>query len=64
MARRFSLLTVKGATGFAQYDYKWSRIGLKISTKQIAIGALKALYGEKAARGAIREAERLSGRKR
>jgi hypothetical protein len=55
---------VTGATSFARYDYKWSQIGLKISTKRIAMGALKALYGVKAANAAIREAERVSGKKR
>jgi hypothetical protein len=64
MARRFSLPTVTGASSFARYDYKWSQIGLKISTKRIAIGSLKALYGVKAANAAIREAERASGKKR
>lgn len=64
MARRFSQPTVTGGTSFAQYDYKWSRIGLRISTKRVAIGALKALYGVKAANAAIRKAEEISGKKR
>jgi len=64
MPRRFSLPTVTGATSFAQYDWKWSKIGIRTSTKRIAMGALKALYGVKAANAAIREAERVSGKKR
>ena len=56
--------TVTGATSFARYDYKWSQLGLKISTKRVAMGALKALYGVKAANAAIREAEKVSGKKR
>jgi len=64
MPRRFSLPTVTGGTSFARYDYKWSQIGLRISTKRVAMGALKALYGEKAANAAIRAAEHVSGKKR
>jgi hypothetical protein len=64
MPRRFSLTAATGGTSFARYDYKWSQFGLKISTKRVAIGALKALYGVKAANAAIREAERISGKKR
>jgi hypothetical protein len=30
----------------------------------VAVGALKALYGQKAADAAIREAQRVSGKKR
>ena len=56
--------TVTGATSHARYDYKWSQIGVRISTKTIAVGSLKALYGVKAANAAIREAERVSGKKR
>ena len=64
MARRFSLPTVTGASSYARYDYKWSQIGLRISTKRIAMGALKALYGVKAANAAMRAAEQVSGKKR
>ena len=64
MPRRFSLPTVTGSTSFARYDYKWSQIGLRISTKRVAMGALKAVYGVKAANAPIREAERVSGKKR
>jgi len=56
--------TVTGATSHAQYDWKWSNFGIRISTKHVAWGALKAMYGVKAARAAIREAEKVSGKKR
>ena len=56
--------TVKGGTSHARYDWMWAQFGIKINTKQVAIGALKALYGVKAANAAIREAERVSGKKR
>jgi hypothetical protein len=61
---RFNRPTVTGGYSFARYDYKWSNIGTRISTKRVALGALKALYGAKAAGAAIREAERVSGKKR
>lgn len=61
---RFSRPAVTGGRGFAHYDYEWSQVGLRISTKRIAVGALKALYGPRAASAAIREAQRVSGKKR
>jgi hypothetical protein len=62
--RRFSRPTVTGGGGFAHYDYQWSQIGLRISTKRVAVGALKALYGPRAAAAAIREAQRVSRKTR
>jgi hypothetical protein len=62
--RQFSKPTASGGASFARYDYEWSRIGLRISTKQVAVGALKALYGIRAANAAIREAQRVSGKDR
>ena len=53
-----------GDRGFTHYDYEWSIIGLRLSTKQVAVGALKGLYGSRAAAAAIREAQRVSGKKR
>ncbi len=64
MPRHFNLPTVTGGTSFARYDYKWAQFGIRISTKRVAMGALKALYGVRAAGAAIREAERVSGKKR
>lgn len=61
---RFSRPKATGGRGFAHYDYEWSKIGLRISTKRVAVGALKALYGSRAAAGAIREAQRISGKNR
>jgi hypothetical protein len=62
--RRFSRPRATGGSGFARYDYQWSKIGLRISTKRIAVGALKALYGSRAASAAIRLAQKLSGKRR
>jgi hypothetical protein len=62
--RRFSRPTVTGGAGFAHYDYQWSQIGLRISTKRVAVGALKALYGPRVAAAAIREAQRVSRKSR
>lgn len=62
--RRFSRPSVTGGKSFARYDYRWSRIGIRIDTKQVAVGALKALYGIKAANAAIREAKKVSGKSR
>jgi hypothetical protein len=53
---RFNRATVTGGTLHARYAYKWSEIGMRISTKRVAMGALKALCGVKAASAAIREA--------
>ena len=61
---RFSRPKATGGRGFAHYDYEWSQIGLRISTKRVAIGALKALYGSRAASAAIRAAQKVSGKKR
>lgn len=61
---RFTRPSVTGGYSFARYDYRWSNIGTRISTKKVALGALRALYGPKAANAAIREAERVSGKKR
>ena len=61
---RFSRPKATRGRGFAHYDYEWSKIGLRISTKRVAVGALKALYGSRAAAAAIREAQRISGKER
>jgi hypothetical protein len=62
--RRFSHPAATGGNAFARYDYQWSKIGLRISTKRIAVGALKALYGPRAASAAIRLAQKMSGKNR
>jgi hypothetical protein len=64
MAQRFSRPKATGGNGFAKYSYGWSEIGVKINTKRVAVGTLKALYGSKAARAAIREAQKVSGKNR
>jgi len=53
-----------GGMAFAWFNYRWSHIGAYMSTKRVAFGALKALYGERAANAAIRVAKRISGKKR
>lgn len=62
--QRFNRPRATGGNGYARYNYEWSQIGLRISTKRVAVGALKALYGSRAARAAIREAQKVSGKKR
>ena len=64
MPRRFSRPAATGGMAFARYDYRWANLGIRISTKRLAMGALKALYGVKAANAAIRTAEEISGKKR
>lgn len=61
---RFTRPAIGGGYSFARYDRVWSNIGTRVSTKRVALGALRALYGGKAAQAAIRAAERLSGKKR
>ena len=46
---RFNRPSATAGRGFARYDYEWSSIGLRISTKRVAVAALKALYGPRAA---------------
>ena len=60
----FSRPKATGGGGRAHYNREWSQIGVKISTKVVAVGALKALYGARAAAAAIREAQRVSGKNR
>jgi hypothetical protein len=43
---------------------EWAKVGPRISTKRVAVGALKALYSSRAAAAAIRQAQRVSGKKR
>ena len=64
MPRRFNRPAATGGRAFARYDYVWANLGIKISTKRVALGALKALYGVKAANAAIRKAEEVSGKRR
>jgi hypothetical protein len=54
MAKRFSRPKATGGNGYAHYPHAWSKIGVRINTKRVAVRALKALYGSKAARAAIR----------
>jgi hypothetical protein len=64
MAQRFSRPAATGGNAFARYNYEWSQVGVRINTKRVAIGALKALYGAEAARRAIRLAQRISRKRR
>jgi len=61
---RFNRPRATGGHGFAQYNYEWSKIGVRLSTKRVAVAALKALYGSRAARAAISAAQRASGKRR
>ncbi len=61
---RFSRPTVTGGSSFARYNHTWSQIGIRINTKRVALGALKALYGDAAAWAAIRKVQEISGKKR
>jgi len=53
-----------GGQALAEYGYKWATISARLSVKHIAVQALAAMYGERAARAAIREARRVSRRTR
>jgi hypothetical protein len=53
-----------GGMAFAWYNRRWSHIGAYMSTKRVAIGALTALYGSRAAKAAIQHAKEVSGKKR
>ena len=64
MAQRFSRPAATGGNAFARYNYEWSQLGIRINTKRVALGALKALYGSKAARRAIQTAQRISKKNR
>jgi hypothetical protein len=48
----------------AQYGYKWARISAKLDVRRVAVQALTAMYGKEAARAAINEARRVSGKTR
>jgi len=53
-----------GSPAFARYDTKITRVGVKVATFNVTLGALKAVYGHKAAWAAIREARRVTKRKK
>jgi len=53
-----------GGKALAEYGYKWARISARLSVKYVAVQALTAMYGKRAARAAIQEAWRVSGRTR
>lgn len=63
--RRFSRPIAAGieAPAFARYGTRITQAGVKLNTFRVAVGALKALYGNKAAWAAIREARRVTRRK-
>ena len=60
--RTFNRPRASGGTGYAHYDREWSQIGLHIRTERVAFAALKAAYGIRAARAAIRAAKKISGK--
>ena len=53
-----------GGKALAEYGYRWARISAKLDVRRVAVQALTAMYGEEAARAAINEARRVSGRTR
>jgi hypothetical protein len=53
-----------GGMALAQYGYKWARISAKLDVRRVAVQALTAMYGKDAARAAINEARRVSGKTR
>ena len=61
---RFNRPAATGGNAFARFDRKWAQIGTRLATKRVALAALKALYGDKAAKAAIRAAQKISGKKR
>jgi len=48
---------------FARYGPKQTQVGTRLDTFRVAVGALKAVYGSKAAWAAIRMARKVSKRK-
>jgi hypothetical protein len=63
--RRFNRPIAAGieSPAFARYGTRITQAGVKLDTFRVALGALKAIYGGKAAWAAIREARRVTKRK-
>ena len=53
-----------GGKALAEYGYRWARISARLDVRRVAIQALTAMYGKAAARAAINEARRVSGKDR
>jgi uncharacterized membrane protein len=51
------------APAYARYNRTFTKAGVKLDTFNVALGALKALYGNQAAWAAIREARKKTKRK-
>lgn len=51
------------APAYARYERVFTKAGVKLDTFNVALGALEAMYGTKAANAAIREARRITKRK-
>jgi hypothetical protein len=64
-AKRFSRPRATGidSPSFARYGSKYTKAGVKLDTFRVALGALKAIYGDKAAWAAIRTARKITKRK-
>jgi hypothetical protein len=60
--KTFNRPSATGGTGYAHYDREWSEMGLHKRTERVAFAALRAIYGARAARAAIREAKKISGK--
>ncbi len=53
-----------GGKALAECSYKWAWISAKLDVRRVAVQALTAMSGKEAARAAINEARRVSGRTR
>ena len=53
-----------GGKALAEYGYRWARISAQLDVRRVAVQALTAMYGKAAARAAINEARRVSGKDR
>jgi hypothetical protein len=63
--KRFSRPIAAGISSpsFARYGPKFMKAGVKLNTYRVALAALKAMYGDKAARAAIETARKVTKRK-
>ena len=64
MTKRVNHPKATGGKALAEYGYKWATVSAKLDVRRVAVQALTAMYGVKAARAAIAEARRVSGKLR
>jgi hypothetical protein len=58
--KRINHSKLTGGHALASYGYKWAAISARLGVKHLAMQALTAMDGPRAARAAIREARRVS----